>query len=474
MEHLKRLPKLDPEKAKAELAKRHFYRFLVEFWDVIIPDKFVDNWHITYLCEELQKVALLVFDRQPKKHDLIINIPPGTSKSTICTVVFPVWCWVNDPAIRVITGSYSSDLSTAHSVKSRDIVRSDKFRRWYPHIELKADMDNKTNYQNLQGGERIATSVGGTITGKHAHIIVVDDPLNAEQAASLADRDRANRWMTQTLSTRKVDKEMTPTILVMQRLHVDDCTGHMLARKAESIKHICLPGELANNVRPEELKEKYNNGLLDEKRLNRTVLDEQKKDLGSYGYAGQIGQTPVPEGGVIWQKWFIPVPDKVFPAPEDLTNYGTDWDTAYTDKEKNDASAYCTSGMADKKIYLDRVGFKKLEFPQLIRYMTLRSAPHYIEAKASGKSAKQTLKQNGISAIEVQVIGGDKVARTSFATPMAEAGLVYVRESILDMIYNDTEQGLLHFPNGLHDDLNDAIVQALQRHSKPKANWEIF
>lgn len=470
----KKLPKLEPEKARAELARRHFYRFLQEFWDVIIPDNFVDNWHIPYLCEELQKVAQLVFDRRPKAHDIIINIPPGTSKSTICTVVFPVWCWTNDPAIRVITGSYSADLSTAHSVKSRDIIRSDKFRRWYPHIELKADMDNKTNYQNLQGGERIATSVGGTITGKHAHLIIVDDPLNAEQAASEADRSRANRWMTQTLSTRKVDKEMTPTILVMQRLHTDDCTGHMLARKGDQVKHICLPGELAKNVSPADLVDRYVDGLLDANRLNRNVLEEQKKDLGSYGYAGQIMQTPVPDGGVIWQKWFVPVPDNVFPKPEDLKGYGTDWDTAYTDKETNDASAFCISGMADGKVYIDKVGYARLEFPGLLKYMTLRPGPHYIEAKASGKSAKQTLKQNGIPAIEVAVVGGDKVARTRFATPMAEAGLVYVRESQLDMIYNDSEQGLLHFPNGKHDDLNDAIVQAIQRHSKPKREWQIY
>jgi len=168
------------------------------------------------------------------------------------------------------------------------------------------------------------------------------------------------------------------------------------------------------------------------------------------------------------------VPDNVFPKPEDLSSYGTDWDTAYTDKETNDASAFCTSGMADGKVYIDRVGYARLEFPGLLKYMTLRPGPHYIEAKASGKSAKQTLKQNGIPAIEVQVSGGDKVARTRFATPMAEAGLVYVRESLLDMIYNDSEQGLLHFPNGKHDDLNDVIVQAIQRHSKPKKEWQIY
>lgn len=226
---------------------------------------------------------------------------------------------------------------------------------------------------------------------------------------------------------------------------------------------------------PAEWAQYYVDGLMDVNRLDRTALDKLRIDLGSYGYAGQIQQRPAPESGGIWQKWFIPIPDNAFPKPDQLEGYGTDWDTAYTEKQENDASAFCTSGAIrlpeGKRIFIDKIGFGRMEFPELIRYMKLRPKPHYVEAKASGKSAKQTLTRNGIPAIEVQVIGGDKIARTKMVTPTVEAGLVCIRESLLDMLYNDPEQGLLVFPNGLHDDLNDAIVQAIQRHTQPQKEW---
>jgi len=201
-----------------------------------------------YLCNELQKVAQLVIDRKPKDYDVIINIPPGTSKSTIVTVMLPAWCWIKDPSIRSLTASYSSSLSTDHAVKSRDIIKSDKFTQYFPYIEIKKDQDNKTHYKNTEGGERYATSVTGSITGFHAHLLIVDDPLNPKEASSEVERERANNFMDVTLSTRKVSKSVTPTILVMQRLHEADCTGNWLDKKGKDLKHICLPGELSNDV----------------------------------------------------------------------------------------------------------------------------------------------------------------------------------------------------------------------------------
>lgn len=453
--------KLNLVQAKAELCKRDFFYFLQEFWSVIIPEEPQYNWHIEYLCKELQGVVEKVSKREKKDYDLIINIPPGTSKSTIATIMLPVWAWVIDPTIRNLTASYSSSLSTDHALKSRDIIRSDKFKEMFPDILIKHDQDNKTHYKNVKGGERYATSVTGTVTGFHAHLIIVDDPLNPKGASSEADRITANSFMDVTLSTRKVDKAVTPTILVMQRLHDLDCTGNWLSKKGKIVKHICLPGEESKDISPIELKDKYIDGLLDIERLDKNVLKELKVNLGSYGYAGQIMQTPTPEGGGIWQKWIIPVDDKDF--PKELTNIGSDWDLAYTEKETNSASAYVTAGMYDNKMFIDDIGFEWLEFPKLMNYMKVRKAPHHIEGKASGKSAKQTLTNQGIPAIEVQVTGGDKVARATMATPYAEAGMVYCRRSVLNKLYNDSKQGILLFPNAEHDDLQDALVQSINR-----------
>ena len=259
------------------------------------------NWHMTVICEELQTIGERVITRQPKTHDQIFNVPPSSTKSTLCSVMFPAWLWAIDPSIRVLTATYTDSLSTNHSVLSRDIIRSEKYQRFFPHVKMKSDQDGKTHYKNISGGERLATSVTGSVTGFHAHVIIVDDPLSPKQASSDAQRQTALDFMDVTLSTRKVNKELTPTILVMQRLHEDDPTGHMLKqqRNGAKIKHICIPAENSINVKPDSLRSHYVDGLMDAQRLPRHVLSNQKILLGSYGYAGQYSQAPAPlDGGI--------------------------------------------------------------------------------------------------------------------------------------------------------------------------------
>lgn len=459
-------PTINIDSVKAELCRRDFFYFVQEFWSEIIPEEPVYNWHIQYLCEELQKTVERVARREDKLYDTIINIPPGTSKSTICTVMLPAWSWVVDPRIRVLTASYSSSLSTDHALKSRDIIKSSKYRKYFPSIEIKHDQDNKTHYKNTSGGERYATSVTGSAMGFHAHLIIVDDPLNPKGASSEADRESANNFMNSTLSTRKVKKSMTPTVLVMQRLHTLDCTANWVDKKEKKLKHICLPGVLSKDVKPIELKDRYINSLLDINRLTENDLTTLKIDLGSYGYAGQIQQIPAPADGGIWKKWIKEIPDEDIPS---LMYLGSDWDLAYTEKQTNSASAYVTAGVNNGKMYITDLGFKWVEFPGLMAYMKSKVHPHYIEGKASGKSAKQTLTNQGIPAIEVQVDGGDKVARATMATPYAESGIVYCAKSVIDKLYNDDKQGILTFPNNANDDLQDSLVQSINRLlGKPK------
>ena len=453
--------RINRDKAIAELCRRDFFYFLKTFWSVIIPEDPIYNFHIEYLCNEAQVVAERVFKRLPKEYDLIINISPGETKSTIFSVMLPAWCWIRDASTRVLTASYSSSLSTDLSVKSRDIIRSDLFKKYFPEIEIKIDQDGKTYYKNTIGGDRYATSTTGSVTGFHAHLIVVDDPIDAKGGDSDALREKANSFMDKTIPSRKVDKKMTPTILVMQRLHVNDCTGNML-NKGTKVKHICLPGELSDNVKPASLKAKYTNGIMNPYRLDKEALGMMNKALGSYGYAGQIMQRPSPEGGGIWRKWFIPIEDSRFPHEDELEMHGTDWDLAYTEKQTNSASAYVTAGKMGNDMYIDGLGWDWLEFPDLITYMKGKKQPHYIEAKASGKSAKQTLTRQGITAIEIKVDGGDKVARARLSTPFAEAGRVYIRKSLLEKLYYDEAQGILSFPN-TGDDLADALSQSIQR-----------
>ena len=301
-----------------ELCDRSLYYFLQYFFDQVSPHQFQRNWHIEYLCQELEKVAFQVGNRIPRDHDLIINVPPGSTKTITCSIMFPIWCWTKWHWMRFITASYSGVLSLESADYSRELIRSQPFREMYPELSIKEDKDTKSNFRivktlpgspgrvhkKVPGGNRYSTSVGGTLTGFHGDILIVDDPLNPTQSASEIELANANHWMTQTLPTRKTDKAITPTILIMQRLHQNDPSGHLLAKEKLSVKHICMPGEARNykkNIQPPELYKLYKDDLLDPIRMPWSVLKDLESDLGQYGYAGQIGQDPTPPGGGMFQ-----------------------------------------------------------------------------------------------------------------------------------------------------------------------------
>lgn len=164
--------RINADAALAELCRRSFFRFLQEFWYVVIPETPVYNWHIEYLCNELQYINSFVEQRKPKPYDLIVNVPPGTTKSTIFMQMYTAWVWTRDPAQRHIGVSYAHALSLSHAIKTRDIVNSDKYKRLFPEVSLKGDQASKTDFHNNKGGQRFSTSTGGTVTGIHAHQIL--------------------------------------------------------------------------------------------------------------------------------------------------------------------------------------------------------------------------------------------------------------------------------------------------------------
>jgi len=158
------------------------YEFYVTFWFAMSGDPLVDNWHISYICDELQELGFRIVNKKAALYDLIINVPPGQSKSTMVSQAFPVWLWLHDPSLNIITSSYSGDLSCDHSLKSKNIVKCDLFNTLFqPYFlkrfgrYLKLTKDNEKDWRNNFGGGRYATSTGGTVTGKHAHLILRDD-----------------------------------------------------------------------------------------------------------------------------------------------------------------------------------------------------------------------------------------------------------------------------------------------------------
>lgn len=454
---------IDPNEALAELCRRKFYRFVREFWDVVIAEEPVFNWHIEFLCDELQYLNGFVMRREPKPYDLVVNISPGTTKTTIFTVMYNAWVWTVDPAQRIITSSHTSAKSLGDAVKTRDILQSPKYKKLFPNVRLKNDENAKGRFRNDALGERFSSSTKGGPTGNHAHQVIIDDPLDATRSSSEKEREAAEISL-QALSSRKVDKEIAPTILVMQRLHESDPTGILLSKKNKRIKHICLPAEVSDRVNPPELKERYIDGLMDPVRLNREVLAEAKEDLGSYGYAGQFGQTPAPEEGGIFKKdWFDIIDADALPPLNTL-----DWkftaDTAYTKDEENDPSSFLAYAIYNNDFIVREVSSQWLEFPELVKALPTfvhrngytRRSIIQVEPKASGKSAVQTIKrETSLNIKEAAVPTRDKTARAKDVTPIAEAGRVKLLRGLWNKPFLDQ---LTTFPNAEHDDEVDCFT----------------
>lgn len=456
--------------------KESLFEFIKSFWDVIIKEKPVFNWHIEFLCSELEILAKNVVARAKKLYDLIINIPPGTTKSTVVTIMFPVWLWTQDPTLRIITNSYSGDLSVEHASKSKDIIESDKFKTLFPEIRIRKDKSGKGAYENTKTGARYSTSTGGTITGKHAHIIINDDPLNVKQSESDVMRKIANDH-TKTLASRKVNKENTPVITIMQRLHENDVTGYLLSKKSESIRHICLPAELSDNVFPPEVKKLYINGLLDTSRLNHSVLNEARVDLGTRGYAGQYDQNPVADGGNIIKKTWFQFTDRLsFERLQERNPIVFFMDTAFTEKNENDPTGVIATCKIGNRIFISNATKVLKEFPELIKFIPNYVQAHgytddstiRIEPKANGKSVVQQLRDTSmLNVTETESPSDSKITRLYSVSPIIESGrVVLVQEGWNDDFLDE----ICGFPNKMHDEYVDLIVYAIDYHLKQNSN----
>ncbi len=328
----------------SSICKESLYCFVKEFWNVTSAESPIWNWHIEYLCGELQKMAERIFKGLAREYDLIINLPPGTSKSTIFSIMFPAWAWTRMPSFKFIGASYAYSLAMELSRKCRDVVTSEKYRACFPEIQIREDQNSKGFFVNTHNGSRYSVGVNGSVMGMHAHLIGVDDPLDPEQSFSDAEIKIANRWMTHTLPFRKVDKAIAPIVLVQQRLRGDDPSGDALENGkrpgAFPIKHVRLPADDSFEISPPELKENYKEGLLDPVRLPRNVL-ESERARNEYSYVAQYGQDPRPVGFRMFEEEYFM--QRVKAAPYQCTRIRY-WDRASSSGAENPSACY-TAGV---------------------------------------------------------------------------------------------------------------------------------
>lgn len=289
---------VSPLKLEASLCRESFYDFFCRFWSITVPAQLVSNWHIRFLCQQLQKIAERKFANLPKEGDLIINISPGSTKSTICSVMFPAWCWTRDASSRFICASHTQRLSLNLARKCRNVVQSKKYMMLFPEVVLATE--GSEEIETTKGGMRFATSIGGTVTGMHADIQIVDDPIDPQGTRSEIDILAAKEWFNETLFSRKTRQEGVPLILIMQRLHQADPTGFILER-SDPVKHICLPAELTEDVKPKHLRMLYKDDLMDPVRLSKANCESARRVLGDVAYAAQYLQRPVPREGALFK-----------------------------------------------------------------------------------------------------------------------------------------------------------------------------
>ena len=329
---------------RRSICEEDFYSFVQYFWDVIIPEKPVWNWHMQYICDELQEVAERVFAGEAAPYKLLINVPPSTSKTTIGSIMYSAWCWTRMSSLRFIGGSYSGDLASDIGRKAKDIILSEKYLELWPELAVRKDQQAVSNFANRKKGTRFSVGTGGSVTGKHAHIIMIDDPLKpGNESPDSAAIVEANKWMDEVIPSRKVDRAIAPEIMIMQRLHENDPSGNWLRQAKEGktpIRHICIPAELhipeyildadwyydddlsdkqwttklakslkaedrnvfengIFGVNPPHLIRKYTDGIMDPIRLPKSVL-EGVENVSRVAYAGQYLQSPIPRGALMF------------------------------------------------------------------------------------------------------------------------------------------------------------------------------
>jgi predicted phage terminase large subunit-like protein len=431
--------------------------------------RLLPNWHLEAITYELSSVM------KGDTKRLIITVPPRSLKSICASVCLPAFALGHDPSRRIICVSYSDGLARKHANDCRALMRSEMYRGVFPRTRISPAKDTETEVMTTARGSRLATSVGGTLTGRGGDLLVIDDPLKPQDAQSEVARESLKQWYSNTLLSRLDHKGVGLIIVVMQRLHPDDLVGHLLEQGGW--KHLNLPAiaeeEMVVTLSATHRHRRRVGDLLHPEREPRAALDELKASMGSMEFAAQYQQAPVPIGGnLIRWSWFKFYDHQ--PAPQPGDRLIVSWDTAQSSHELADYSACVVLLVRKETVYILDVVRERLEYPDLIRVVLKHhrgwrnagcsSYALLIERKGSGLSLIQDLQRQNIHPIGINP-EGDKIMRMAAQTAPIEAGAVHLptRAGWLD----EFKKEILSFPKSRHDDQIDALSQALQRAFAP-------
>lgn len=456
---LERLRRLNYIKAEKELA--HFAKLS---WKVLEADTpILWNWHHDLICEYLTACKIGQIKR------LVINEPPRMMKSLLVTVNFPVWAWVTQPQKRFIFGSHAATLANKHSLLRRDLIESPWYQKgWADRFVMASDQNMKSDFKNNKTGQMFAAGISGSVTGEGGDFIVIDDALNPKDADSDAERQSVLDSFDLVWSSRLNNKKEGVIIIVEQRVHHRDLSGHVLAKEL-GYEHLCLPAECEKKtiiVFPlsKQNKIREEGDILHPEREGKVEIERAKKDLGTYGFAGQYQQRPSPKsGGIIKRAWL-----KNFwrAAPERLDVQIQSWDFAF--KATAGSSNVCGTvwGKRGGEFFLLDLISDKLEFTESLTAVKTMSAKHpralakLVEAKANGPAVMSVLKTKVPGMIPYDP-DTSKEARLSAVSPLFEAGNIWLPDPELCPWVHDYIEELVSFPNAPQSDRVDSTSQAL-------------
>jgi len=436
--------------------------FIRKVFATISPgETYLHNWHVDAIAHQLMRV------HAGEGRRLLINQPPRSLKSICVSVAYVAWLLGHDPTRRVIVASYSGDFAAELHRQFRMVVGSEWYAALFP--TLRWAKETGLELITTQGGSRFATSVGGTLTGRGADLIIVDDPLNANEVHSEPARKRVIDWYGGALVSRLNDKQTGSIVAVMQRLHDDDLAGHLVRQGGWD--HLDMPAIALEDEIIElghgKTHVRRSGDVLHPERESREALEAIKAEVGSLLFSAQYQQRPVPvEGNLIRRSWFLAYDN--LPASPSQTKIVQSWDVAMMTGGQNDYSA-CTTWLTHKNdAYLLHVYRGRLEYPELRRKVIALATEHnattvLIENAGPGMNLLQDLRATMPQGM-TRPIGvkpeGSKVDRMAAQSAKIEAGHVHLPNSAPWLGEFLTE--LLSFPNGRHDDQVDSVSQFLR------------
>ena len=423
---------------------------------------FKRNWHIDAMAHSLSRVA----SGETKR--LIITVPPRHLKSICASVALPAWFLGHNPSERVVAVSYSDSLAKTHANDFRRVVTDSLYQRIFPKMRLSKETDS--DIQTTLRGHRYATSIGGTLTGRGGNLVIIDDPLNANDAESEVTRERVINWYRSTLVTRADDKQAARIILVMQRIHVDDLVGYLLEN--ENYEVLNLPA-IAQATSTHDLGRgrthvREAGDLLHPTHEPIEVLRALKKSMGSMAFSAQYQQAPEPAGGKIIKRKMLHYYTAIERRPADRIVMS--WDIALSERETADYSAGVVLLNRGETYFVMEVlrgkfPFEKLKDKILDMKQRYGKASLVIEESPISQGLIQSLREKNINVVDIRP-DRDKRARLISQIDLFEGGSIILPKEApwLDAFRAE----LLSFP-GRHDDQVDALSQGL---AWQRASWK--